>query len=111
MLRSIPNKVTGVCVMLLAIIILFFLPLIPFRCKSSSFCLLSQFFFWCFVLNFICLGWLAAHPVVFPFTVLSGVTTCFYFFYLLVLLPGLAFVEYGSIVDKLPVAKKRLFIK
>jgi len=45
MLRSIPNKIAGVCVMLCAILILFFLPVIPFRCKSSSFCILSQFLF------------------------------------------------------------------
>lgn len=45
MLRSIPDKAKGVCVMFLAILILFFVSYVPYKGKSSSFCLLSQFLF------------------------------------------------------------------
>jgi quinol-cytochrome oxidoreductase complex cytochrome b subunit len=97
MLRSIPDKVKGVCIMFFAIIVLFFLPIIPFKSKTSSFCIFSQFFFWCFVCNFIFLGWLAAHPVVFPYTLLCAFSTGFYFFYLMVILPFLCYLESESL--------------
>jgi len=45
MLRSIPNKFIGVCIMFLSIVCLLFLPFIPFKSKSSSFNLLSQYIF------------------------------------------------------------------
>jgi ubiquinol-cytochrome c reductase cytochrome b/c1 subunit len=56
MLRSIPDKIKGVCIMFAAILVLFFLPFIPFKGKTSSFCNVSQFFFWLFTSNFIFLG-------------------------------------------------------
>jgi quinol-cytochrome oxidoreductase complex cytochrome b subunit len=93
MLRSIPDKVKGVYVMFLSILILFFIPLIRFRNKSSSLCKIFQFLFWCFINNFIFLGWLAAHPIVTPFIELSQISTIFYFAYILLLLPLIAYLE------------------
>ena len=56
-LRSIPDKLGGVIAMFSAIVILFFLPYLgKFKCKSSKFLKVSQFFFWCFSFNLIFLG-------------------------------------------------------
>jgi quinol-cytochrome oxidoreductase complex cytochrome b subunit len=45
-LRSIPDKFGGVIAMFAAIIILFFLPYVgTFKCKSSKFLKVAQFFF------------------------------------------------------------------
>jgi len=93
MLRSIPDKVKGVCIMFMAILSLFILPFIPFKGKSSSFCIFSQYTFWCFTFNFIFLGWLAAHPIVFPFTILCAFSTGFYFLFIFFILPFLCFLE------------------
>jgi len=43
MLRSIPDKLKGVIVMFLSILILFLMPFLQFRNKSSGFCIVSQF--------------------------------------------------------------------
>jgi len=93
MLRSIPNKLIGATIMFLSIIILLSLPLIPFKSKSSSLSLLSQFIFWSFAINFIFLGWVGAHTIVYPYTIMCWVSTFFYFFNLLVLLPFLCLCE------------------
>ena len=93
MLRSIPDKFKGVLIMFFAIVVLFFLPLIPFKRQAGSHCILSKTGFSFFVSNFVFLGWLASHPMVYPYSVLCGVSTFLYFFYILVFLPFICFLE------------------
>lgn len=92
-LRSIPSKLGGVVTMGLAIAILGFLPLIDFNVTSTKFSRISQFFFWFFVGNFLCLGWLGMCPIEDPFILCSRIATFFYFAYFLIILPLLAFIE------------------
>ena len=93
-LRSIPDKFGGVIAMFAAIIILFFLPYVgTFKCKSSKFLKVAQFFFWCFVGNLIFLGWLGACVVEPPYIIYSQLATIFYFSYFLIILPILAAIE------------------
>ena len=93
-LRSIPDKLGGVVAMGAAIVILFFLPYLgKFKCKSSKFLGIFQFFFWCFVFNLIFLGWVGGCVVEAPYIVSSQLATLFYFSYFLLILPSLAFFE------------------
>ena len=92
-LRSIPSKLGGVVTMGLAIAILGFLPLIDFNITSTKFSRISQFFFWFFVGNFVCLGWLGMCPIEDPFILCSRIATFFYFTYFLIILPVLAYIE------------------
>jgi ubiquinol-cytochrome c reductase cytochrome b subunit len=93
-LRSIPDKFGGVIAMFSAIIILFFLPFVgKFKCKSSKFLKVAQFFFWCFVGNLVFLGWLGACVVEPPYIIYSQLATIFYFSYFLIVLPILAYIE------------------
>jgi len=92
-LRSIPSKLGGVVVMGLAIAILGFLPLLDFNVTTTKFSSISQFFFWFFLGNFICLGWLGMCPIEDPFILCSRVATFFYFGYFLIILPLLAYIE------------------
>jgi ubiquinol-cytochrome c reductase cytochrome b subunit len=56
-LRAIPNKLVGVLAMFSAILILLLLPFLGrYHTKSSKLLKLAQFFFWCFIINFLLLG-------------------------------------------------------
>ena len=39
-------------------------------------------FFWFWVVSFILLGWLGAKPVEYPYTQVSVLSSCYYFFFL-----------------------------
>jgi ubiquinol-cytochrome c reductase cytochrome b subunit len=95
MLRAIPDKLGGVLVMFLSILILFFLPLIGnlslFR--SASFRPIYRVGFWFFVFNFFLLGWLGACVVEVPYVFLSRITTFFYFLFFLIFIPLVSKLE------------------
>ena len=93
-LRAIPNKLGGVVAMFSSILILFLLPYLGnFKCKSSRFLLIMQFWFWCFIFNVLLLGWLGACLVEQPYIIISQYSTCFYFLYFLYILPMLSYIE------------------
>ena len=93
-LRAIPDKLGGVLAMFAAIGILFALPFCgDFQSLSSKFSKPAQFFFWCFVVNFLLLGWLGACIVEQPYVLISQISTCLYFSYFLIFLPGLSYIE------------------
>ena len=92
-LRSVPDKLGGVVVMGLALLVLCFLPLIDFNITTTKFSTFSQFSFWFFVGNFLCLGWLGMCPIEAPFIFWSRIATFFYFSYFLVILPFFAYIE------------------
>ena len=93
-LRTIPDKLGGVVLMVFAIIILLFLPNL-----DSSF-IRSNFFkpfhiivFWFFVSDSILLGWVGQEVVETPFIELAKIITPFYFIYFLILLPLISNIE------------------
>ncbi len=94
-LRSIPNKLLGVCAMFLAIVCLF-------TCSwhtihSSRFNIVFKVMFWLFITNFILLGWLGAQVVEQPYILLAQLSSIFYFSYFLVFLPGLTWLVFSDL--------------
>ena len=94
-LRSIPHKLGGVVAMVLAIICLAFMPFLMPRLQTRSFFLrpISRKFFWLFVANVLILGWIGGNIVETPYIEIGQLATVFYFLYLLVIVPGLAWLE------------------
>lgn len=93
-LRTIPDKLGGVVLMVLAIVILLFLPNLDLSLTRSSFfkpfhCLV----FWFFVSDSILLGWVGQEVVETPFLELSQIITPFYFCYFIVILPFVSSLE------------------
>nr|YP_009131428.1 cytochrome b [Sclerolinum brattstromi]AIL54788.1 cytochrome b [Sclerolinum brattstromi] len=80
-LRSIPNKLGGVCAMFLAILLLFILPFTPQHRRGNQFYPLNQILFWAFSSNFILLTWIGGCPVDKPFVFLGATFTTFYFMF------------------------------
>jgi ubiquinol-cytochrome c reductase cytochrome b subunit len=79
-LRSIPNKLGGIVVLLFAILILLLLPYITISAiKPNVFREGQKFFFWVFIWLVILLGWLGGKPVEQPFLQLSQLFTILYF--------------------------------
>jgi len=82
-LRTVPNKLGGVFLMISAIFILLILPFL-----SSTLLLvppsmrgLFRIFYWIFINNFLLLGWLGGQPVEEPYITLGQYTTLYYFSY------------------------------
>ena len=93
-LRAVPNKLGGVCLLLVAIFILFLLPFIynP-KVLSNKFRPISRFFFWYIIVLFFFLGLVGSETVDFPFTELGQLVTFFYFYYFCLIIPVLIKVE------------------
>ena len=93
-LRSIPNKLGGVILLLSANLILLVMPFyLKSMIRSSQFRLLHKIFFWLFLSNCLLLGWLGGQPVEVPFVLIGQVCTFFYFAYFLITLPVLNKLE------------------
>jgi len=82
-LRSVPHKLAGVILLLLAIIMLYFLPSLNNNktILSSKFRPILKLLNWFFAFNYIALGWIGSCPVEHPFYELGQKFTFFYFFY------------------------------
>jgi len=93
-LRSIPDKLSGVLALLFAIVVLFVLPFIAFpQVRSMEFRPFSKLVFWFFVANCFILGWIGSKPVEYPYIEIGQLATSFYFFYFLLLQPLLIKLE------------------
>lgn len=67
-LRSVPDKLVGVCALLLSVLILYVLPFVPQGInRGIQFDPVSQVLFWFFVRNFILLRYIGACPIEYPF--------------------------------------------
>jgi quinol-cytochrome oxidoreductase complex cytochrome b subunit len=103
-LRSVPDKLGGVILMFAAILTLLLLPFsVGGEIRSSAFRPLYRLCFWFFLVDVLLLGWVGANPVKFPYLELGQVCTFFYFFYLILLLPAIPYIEsffWGKQFDK-----------
>jgi quinol-cytochrome oxidoreductase complex cytochrome b subunit len=93
-LRSIPDKLSGVLALLFAIVVLFVIPYISnTQIRSMDFRPFSKFLFWFFVSDCFILGWIGSKPVEYPFIEIGQTATIFYFFYFLILQPFISKIE------------------
>lgn len=98
-LRTIPDKLGGVIMMVFAIAILALLPILDTsRIRSSFFKPFHVKLFWLFLGVCFLLGWIGQEPVESPYTDLSIGITLFYFLYFIPILPILGLLE-RSLID------------
>ncbi|WP_010296930.1 cytochrome b N-terminal domain-containing protein [Candidatus Odyssella thessalonicensis] len=87
-LRSIPDKLTGVIAMFSAIIVLFVLPFLDKHpVRSAKFRPYYRIAFWVLLLDCLVLGWVGANPPEGHFVLIGQLATLYYFFHFLVLIP------------------------
>jgi len=103
-LRSIPNKLGGVLLLVLALALLFVVPLISKPIiRSGTFRPLYQHVFWIFICTCILLGWSGGNPVSTPYYEICQLGTCLYFAFFFILNPGCIALEnliYDYYVEK-----------
>nr|AVV48254.1 cytochrome b [Costaticella bicuspis] len=78
-LRSIPSKLGGVIALVLAIGILYFLPLMHPAKKANSFSPKKKTFFWTLIATFLVLMWIGGKPVEAPYEQTGQYFTVLYF--------------------------------
>jgi len=94
MLRAIPSKVLGVLCLVMAIVVLAFLPFITIsNVRSSYFRQIHKHLFWSFFALCIFLGFLGSQPAAFPYLTFGFVATILYFIFVLGLFPFIYIVE------------------
>ena len=93
-LRSVPDKLGGVILMVSSIAILAFLPwLDTSKVRSAKYRPLYKQFFWLFIADVILLGYLGSQTADGLFLLIARIATAYYFIHFLVLMPLLGFVE------------------
>lgn len=93
-LRSVPDKLAGVVLMVAAIVVIIMLPFsVTSDVRSSAFRPLYRFLFWVFVLDVFILAWVGGNPVKSPYYELGQISTVIFFVYLIVALPLLPRLE------------------
>lgn len=87
-LRSVPNKLFGVILLLASILLLMIIPfIISYEIRNTNLKPLLRFLFYFFLCNCIILGWIGSKDITTPFYEIGQVSTIFYFLYFLLLLP------------------------
>nr|YP_009298338.1 cytochrome b [Saccharomyces mikatae]AOM68302.1 cytochrome b [Saccharomyces mikatae]AOT85216.1 Cobp [Saccharomyces mikatae] len=93
-LRSIPDKLLGVITMFAAILVLLVLPFTDRSVvRGNTFKVLSKFFFFIFVFNFVLLGQIGACHVEVPYVLMGQIATFIYFAYFLIIVPIISTIE------------------
>lgn len=93
-LRSIPNKLGGVCAMFGAILVLFALPWLDYcKVRSARYRPLFRILTILFFANFILLGYIGGNPVEEPYITIGQLSTTWYFAHILIILPVLSKFE------------------
>ena len=93
-LRSVPNKLGGVVLLLASILVLLALPFYTTsKVRSSAFRSVHKVMFWFFFSNCLILGWIGGKSIEPPFYTIGQISTFFYFFYLLILIPSIIYLE------------------
>lgn len=89
-----PDKLLGVLTMFGAILVLLVLPVLDRSIiRGNSFKVLSKFFFFIFICNFIMLGLLGGVHIEPPFVQMGQICTILYFVYFLVIVPVISIIE------------------
>jgi ubiquinol-cytochrome c reductase cytochrome b subunit len=87
-LRSIPSKLGGVICMGLAIVILFFLPVLDKpKHTATQFRYFYKTAYWFFISDVVLLTWLGGQDVVEPYITIGQIATVFYFSFFLFVIP------------------------
>jgi quinol-cytochrome oxidoreductase complex cytochrome b subunit len=103
-LRTIPDKLGGVVLMGIAIVILALLPVVDTSSfRSTFFKPLNIWLFWFFFCDAVSLGWIGQEIVESPFIEMSVFVTLYYFLYFFPLLPLAGYLENAVIRDELRV--------
>jgi len=93
-LRSVPNKLLGVCMMFGSLIVLFVLPWLDTSpVRSARFRPIYKWTIWLWVAAFVTLGYCGMHKPEGIYVILSRVATLYYFAHFLVVLPVLGKLE------------------
>lgn len=93
-LRSVPNKLGGVVLLLSSILVLLILPFyIKSKIRSTTYRTMYKIFFWFFLSNCLILGWIGGKSIEEPFYTIGQIATFYYFFHLLVLNSILLYLE------------------
>jgi len=93
-LRSIPNKLGGVVMMISAILVLFFLPFLNVSdTRSNKFRPIFSIMYWFLIVDFLLLGWIGQKPVEDPYIEIGIYATLFYFIYFILLIPFISLIE------------------
>jgi len=93
-LRSVPNKLGGVLLMLLSFLVLALLPFYAkSKIRSSAFRTIYKIFFWIFFGNCLILGWIGGKSIEHPYYMVGQLATFFYFFYLMIIIPSIIYLE------------------
>nr|BAR91014.1 cytochrome b [Hydra vulgaris] len=103
-LRSIPNKLGGVLALILSIVILFIIPFLHTnKFFSLTFRPIGKLLYWVFIANFILLTWLGSKPIENPYILISIISSLFYFFYFLFIIPIIGKLENYLFFQKISV--------
>ena len=100
-LRSVPDKLGGVTLMTLAILILILIPYLniqylinfPIRYRSKQFSIISKIFFYLFFIICLILGWIGGNSAETPYVEIGQICTFYYFLYFLYFNPLIIFLE------------------
>lgn len=111
-LRTVPDKLGGVVLMVVAIFILIGLPFFDTSyTRSSFFKPFNKKIFWFFFFNSLLLGWLGQKPVEEPYTLFAFYITSFYFLYFYPILPIAGYIEKFLIFQEFKLWKKQTIQK
>lgn len=93
-LRSVPNKLGGVLLLLGSIFVLLLLPFYAVsKVRSAAFRSFYKISFWFFLSNCLILGWIGGKSVEEPFYTIGQLATFSYFWFLLFFIPFILFLE------------------
>nr|CAD91376.1 cytochrome b [Acipenser gueldenstaedtii] len=93
-MRSIPNKLSGVLALLFSILILMLVPVLhTSKQRGNTFRPLSQILFWALVADMLVLTWIGGQPVEHPFVLIGQVASTVYFALFLIALPLTGLLE------------------
>jgi quinol-cytochrome oxidoreductase complex cytochrome b subunit len=94
MLRSVPNKLLGVSILVGSLVVLLMLPFyVNPLIRSARFRFLANFFFWTFTCDCMLLFWVGGKPLEEPYLLISRCATAYYFIYLMILIPVIERIE------------------
>lgn len=93
-LRSVPDKLLGVILMLAALLVLLLLPILDRSLvRGAPFRIITQFLFFVFICNFIGLGHLGELHIEQPFIGLGQFCTFYYFAHFFIIIPFVSSLE------------------